>query len=128
MAAGQDEYLPARDKGPVRRYARDFVDSRRTIGQYFFPIAVVVFLVNSFGAANPVLSLVGPLAFWALMMLIGIEATILNRRLKREVAKRFPGESTRGLTFYLAMRILQMRMMRFPRPQLAIGDPIPVKR
>ena len=29
---GDEKYLPARDKGPVRRYVRDFVDARLSIG------------------------------------------------------------------------------------------------
>ena len=42
---GDDRYLPARDKGPVKRYVRDYVDSRRTIGEYLLPVFFVVFIV-----------------------------------------------------------------------------------
>ena len=28
LANGDERYLPARDKGPVRRFVRDYVDSR----------------------------------------------------------------------------------------------------
>src|SRR5215218_8369434 len=35
MARGDDNYLPARDRGPVRRTVRDVVDSRRNVGSWF---------------------------------------------------------------------------------------------
>ena len=45
LASGDDRYLPARDKGPVRAFARDYVDSRRTVGEYMLPL-VIVFLLT----------------------------------------------------------------------------------
>src|SRR3954451_9592873 len=35
LAGGDERYLPARDRGPVRKFARDFVDSRFNIAEYF---------------------------------------------------------------------------------------------
>lgn len=35
MLDGDEAYLLPRDKGPVRRYARDIVDSRRSALSYF---------------------------------------------------------------------------------------------
>jgi hypothetical protein len=40
LRAGDERTLPARDRGPVRRYARDVVDSRRTVAEFFLPLAV----------------------------------------------------------------------------------------
>jgi hypothetical protein len=129
MAAGDDKFLPARDKGPVRRYVRDFIDSRRSIGQYFLPLAFVIFLVSTFGARNPTVALVTSLAFYGMFLLIVVDSMILNRRLKSELRQHFPGENTRGITFYALMRGLQFRRMRFPKPQVRPGEPVvPAKR
>lgn len=35
MASGDERYLPVRDKGPVRRFARDYVDSRWCVAEFF---------------------------------------------------------------------------------------------
>ena len=39
---GDENALPFRDKGPVRKFVRNYVDSRRSIGEYFLPIIFVV--------------------------------------------------------------------------------------
>jgi hypothetical protein len=55
--------MPLRDRGPARRYVRNLVDSRRSIGEYFLPIIFVVLLLSVFpvpagpaGAGRPLLS------------------------------------------------------------------------
>ena len=38
------------------------------------------------------------------------------------LARRFPDESTKGLTYYAITRALQMKFMRLPKPQVKIGQ------
>ena len=38
-ARGDESFLPARDRGPVRKTVRDLVDSRRNIGSWFLAVA-----------------------------------------------------------------------------------------
>lgn len=124
MASGSDEFLPARDKGPVRRYARDFIDSRRSIAEYFLLGAFVIFLLSSFGGRQPSLVLASSLAFYGLLLLIIVDSTILSRRLKREVRTHFPDASTKGLTAYAVMRSLQFRRLRMPAAQVNRGETV----
>ena len=42
MAAGDERYLLPRDKGPVKAYIRNVVDSRRHLVGLFMPLALVV--------------------------------------------------------------------------------------
>src|SRR3954451_19336916 len=42
LVTGDERHLPARDAGPGRAYARDYVDSRFTLGQIFFGMIFVV--------------------------------------------------------------------------------------
>src|SRR5699024_9568180 len=44
MDAGDDRYLLPRDRGPVRAYVRDLVDSRRHVAGLFMPLAILVFI------------------------------------------------------------------------------------
>ena len=39
--AGEEAYLLPRDQGPVRRYVRDIVDSRRNVLGLFMPVALI---------------------------------------------------------------------------------------
>ena len=45
MMSGEDAYLLPRDKGPVRRFVRDVVDSRRNILGLFMPAALLLVFV-----------------------------------------------------------------------------------
>ncbi|GAB3876301.1 hypothetical protein GCM10029964_022720 [Kibdelosporangium lantanae] len=44
MMAGDDRYLMPRDRGPVKAYVRDLVDSRRNLLGLFMPLAIIVFV------------------------------------------------------------------------------------
>ncbi|MCI0686696.1 MAG: DUF3043 domain-containing protein [Sporichthyaceae bacterium] len=124
MARGQEAYMHPRDKGPVRRYVRDFVDSRPSFAQFLLPFAVLSFMANWIGARSALMVTITSLAFYLMMLLIVVDLMILNRRLKRELATHFPGESTKGVTLYAVMRSLQLRFMRFPKPQIKRGAPV----
>src|SRR5690625_4147143 len=47
LDTGEERYLPPRDKGPQRRFARDYVDARWGIGEWLI-IGVLIFLGLSF--------------------------------------------------------------------------------
>ena len=49
----------------------------------------------------------------------------LRFRLRRELSRRFPDESTKGSTLYAAMRSLQMKFLRLPKAQVRIGEKLP---
>ncbi|HWH97720.1 MAG TPA: DUF3043 domain-containing protein, partial [Pseudolysinimonas sp.] len=44
MAKGDERYLPIRDRGPQKRFARDFVDARFSAGEILMPTLVLVIL------------------------------------------------------------------------------------
>ncbi len=46
MAAGDARYLPVRDKGPQKRYARDVVDARWSVGALLLPVMGVVVVLT----------------------------------------------------------------------------------
>ncbi|WP_399552803.1 DUF3043 domain-containing protein [Streptomyces sp. WELS2] len=120
LASGDERYLPARDKGPVRRFARDWVDSRFNVAEFFLPLAVVI-LVLSVVRVGAIQSLA--LLLWLIVIvLIVLDAAVSGFRLKKRLAERFPAENTRGAVAYALMRSLQMRRMRLPKPRVKRGE------
>lgn len=123
LAAGDERYLPARDKGPVRKLARDYVDSRRGVSEYFLIVALVIIGLT----AVPVTSVqvvAYNIAFPLLLIVIVTEGVLTSRKVKRLAEQRYPNESTRGAGFYAATRGLQIRRLRIPPPRVKPGQRI----
>lgn len=120
LLSGDERHLPARDRGPVRRFVRDFVDAKWHVAEYFLPIAVLILVLSmlpSLAARNIAL-----LLWLAVIVMIVFDSVLLSRRLKKQLRDRFPGENLRGTTAYALMRTMQMRRMRLPRPQIKRGE------
>ncbi len=124
MQRGEDWALPAKDRGPVRALARDFVDSRRRLSE-FYMYAVFVLLLIMFFIKNVALqSSVVPGLVIVMILAMVIEGIFLGRKIRKLAAERLPGESTRGIALYSAMRALQIRRLRVPKPRVKPGDKI----
>ncbi|MEW2619533.1 DUF3043 domain-containing protein [Streptomyces sp. NPDC048106] len=120
LAGGDERYLPARDRGPVRKFARDWVDSRFNVAEFFLPLAIVI-LVLSVVRVSSIQSIA--LLLWAaVIVLIVVDAAISGFRLKKRLKERFPDGNTRGAVAYALMRSLQMRRLRLPKPQVKRGE------
>ena len=117
---GDESALPARDRGPVRRYVRNIVDSRINIGEFFLPFIFVVLLVSM--TRNQTIAILSILAMYAIMLIAVIDGWFLGRRIKKMVAAKFPNESLKGLAMYGFLRSTQMRRMRAPKPQVNRGE------
>ncbi|MEU4271198.1 DUF3043 domain-containing protein [Streptomyces sp. NPDC026092] len=120
LASGDERYLPARDKGPVRRFVRDFVDSRFAIAEFFLPMAVVILVLSM--VRVPVLQNVSLLLWLGVIVMIVIDSIGIWLRLKKQLGERFPNEPKRGAVAYGLMRTLQMRRLRLPKPQVKRGE------
>lgn len=122
MMAGDDAYLLPRDKGPVRRFARDVVDSRRNVLGLFMPAALALIFVMLAVPSIEVQRLLSP-AMLVLVVIMIIDGFVVARKVNRLVDEKFPGNTESGwkLGFYAASRASQMRRMRAPRPQVERG-------
>jgi hypothetical protein len=119
---GDEAALPARDRGASRRYVRNFVDSRRSIGEYFLPIIFVVLVLTLFPVA---VVQIGAIALmYSVLVIAVIDGIFLSRKIRKAVEAKFPGTSTKGLGMYAWLRSTQMRRLRAPHPQVKVGDPI----
>ncbi|WP_411078672.1 DUF3043 domain-containing protein [Streptomyces sp. cmx-18-6] len=120
LASGDERYLPVRDKGPVRRFVRDFVDSRFCIAEWFLPLAVVILILSVIQVQN--IQSVVLLLWMGVITLIVIDSIGISIRLKKQLRERFPDTPKRGAVAYGLMRTLQMRRLRLPKPQVKRGE------
>jgi hypothetical protein len=123
MKTGDDRYLPARDKGPVKRFIRDYVDSHFSLIELMIPLMLVVLLLAYTG--NPTITSYANLAMLTAFVLIIFDLVRLRFRIRRELTARFPTGSKQGTTFYAMSRALQMRFMRMPKAQVKLGQQLP---
>jgi hypothetical protein len=114
LRTGDERHLPARDRGPARRYARDVVDARRNVGEYFLYVALVA-VVLSFLRPTGLVSIA---VLYATMLAVIADSVYLWRKVGRETAERFGEAESRGTGRYAIMRALQLRRARLPRPQV----------
>ncbi len=119
---GESWALPRKDQGPVRALARDYVDSRRSFSEfYMFGVAaLVVLLFIPSLRKSPVVDY----AVLAMLLILVAESVVVGGRVVRLAQQRFPGESTRGVRMYAAIRGTQFRRLRMPAPRVKPGDKI----
>ncbi|MFP7833464.1 DUF3043 domain-containing protein [Marisediminicola sp. LYQ134] len=115
MANGEERYLPARDKGEQRRFVRDYVDARFSVGEALIPLMFLVIL-TTFLPESAVYSFI---ALWAFFVFTIIDSFLLGSIVTRKIKKKFgPDSVQRGTRWYAAMRAIQLRPMRLPKPQV----------
>jgi len=121
MVTGDDTHLPARDKGPVRRYIRDYVDARWNLGEFLLPVMIVVLAISFMRV--PWAFAVVSIGVYGLLIAAAIDSFLMWRRLRTRLVAKFGADHVgRGLGMYAAMRGFQMRRMRMPRPLVKRGQ------
>jgi Protein of unknown function (DUF3043) len=122
LAGDDDRYLLPRDRGPVRAYVRDLVDSRRNLMGLFVPMALVVLL--SVVVPNPAIQNYVSLATMAMLLMIVVEGVMLGRYVTRRVRHKFPKATDRGISlgWYTFTRATMLRRFRAPRPRVKYGQ------
>ncbi|MEU9758545.1 DUF3043 domain-containing protein [Streptomyces sp. NPDC047985] len=120
LANGDERYLPVRDKGPVRRFVRDFVDSRFCVAEFFLPMAVIILILSVIQVQN--VQTISLLLWLFVIVLIVVDSIGLAFRLRKQLNARFPDTPKRGAVAYGLMRTLQMRRLRLPKPQVKRGE------
>jgi hypothetical protein len=120
MAAGDERYLTARDKGPQRKWVRDFVDSGWHLGEAVMP-AMIVVIVATF---VPVLGIQywAFVALWVFIFFVIGDMIITSIRVKRAARAKWGDKTEKGLGWYASMRTIQMRFLRLPKPQVKRGQ------
>ncbi|MDO5634460.1 MAG: DUF3043 domain-containing protein [Micrococcus sp.] len=120
LETGDERHMPARDRGPQRRYVRDFVDARTGVGEWIMPV-VFIYLILMFVPAGREFQLLIMYSLYALVALVVIESIILGRMIRSRLQDKF-GEAEQGTRMYGIMRALQFRRLRLPKPQVKRGQ------
>ncbi len=123
MRTGDDRYLPTRDKGPVKRFVRDYVDHRFSFTELLIPLLLVTMFLGWSGRAN-LIAISNSLTF-GIILLVVIDSLLLRFRLRKELVRRFGAGSVKGTTYYAIVRALQPRFLRMPKSQVKIGQRLP---
>ena len=120
MRRGEEWALGPRDRGPIRKLARDWVDSHRRPSEYYMYVLIVL-LIALLSRSKVLNTYVSPLVL-VLIVVVVIDGYFIRRALHKLAAERYPNESTRSMTTYAMMRALQIRRFRTPAPRLKPGD------
>ncbi len=113
---GEESALPYRDKGPARRFVRNYIDERRSFAEYF--LVLIVFILFLTLIPIPTVQLAAVAIMYSAMVIITINGIVLSRKLKKLVSKKYPDEPTKGVGMYGWMRSTQLRRLRAPAPQV----------
>ena len=121
MATGDDANLPPRDKGPERRYIRDYVDARWSVGEILLPVMLLVLLLSLVPAVAARLTTF--VLVYGLLAVAVVDSVIMWRRVKRKLVEKFgAGKVPSGAAMYTVMRSFQLRPTRMPKPQVKRGQ------
>jgi hypothetical protein len=113
---GDENAMPLRDRGPVRRFIRDEVDSRRSIGEYFMPVIFIVLILSV--VPNMFVNAIALVFMYAVILYAFVDGFFFTRKLKKQITEKFPDANTKGLGIYGWIRSTQMRRLRTPKPQV----------
>jgi Protein of unknown function (DUF3043) len=118
MLSGNPKYLLARDAGPAREFARNFVDSRLSAGEYFVPAAFVVLILGLIKV--PTVQTAVFFGWMGMLVFVVADTIFLTFKLRTALKVELPsGTNLRGCVTYGVMRALQLRRFRMPKPQVS---------
>ncbi len=120
MQTGDESGLPLRDKGPERRYIRDYVDARWSVGEVMLPFMLIVLLLSLVPAVAARFAVF--ILVYGLLIVAVVDALIMWSRIKKRIVEKFGlGKVPRGAATYAVMRTFQLRPTRMPKPQVKRG-------
>ena len=120
-ANGVEKYMPLRDRGAQKRFVRDLVDARTSVGEFMLPILVVVIILSLVDVVAVQIATIAIL--WFFLAVAVIDVLLLGRTVKKKLGAKF-GESKieSGVRWYAGVRAMQLRQMRLPKPQVKRGQ------
>ncbi|GGR35464.1 MULTISPECIES: DUF3043 domain-containing protein [Agromyces] len=119
MAMGDDKYLPARDRGPQKKFVRDYVDARFSIGEILIPVMFLVIILTFVPSAE--VQAISILVLWAFFAVAVLDCILLGYLLTKKLRAKY-GDKAERVRWYAAMRALQLRPLRLPKPQVKRGQ------
>lgn len=124
MQTGDERFMPAKDRGPQRRFVRDYVDARWNLAELILPAAAVLLVVQlTLSNAAPLLAALAILVLYVFVLAAIIDGWIMWRGLKKVYAAKFGVDAPpKGTLSYALIRTFQIRPSRMPKPQVKHGQ------
>ncbi len=123
LKTGDERHMPRQHAGAPRRFARDFVDARTTVSEFLLPAAIVSMIALMFLDQYP--AIVNAVGTVLLLMLVvwAVESAFFTRRMRNQATAKFGAENLpRMYALYGLTRMMQMRRLRLPKPQVTRGQ------
>jgi len=125
MRTGDERYLPPRDKGPVRRWVRNYVDARFSPSEWFLPLAMASIVLLFFASIVPDVAIGAMLVMYVAFGISLAFAIGYSIIIKRKLRARFDEDEIPRFTgIYAFSRLFQPRFLRAPKPQVKRGEPV----
>ncbi len=123
MQNGDAQNMPPQHAGLVRKFARDYIDSRLTIGEFMLPITLVALGIMMFGGALDTVVAITGLAIMLLFFTWIVETILVVNRMRKAAIEKFGADKVTGAyRWYGLQRLSQMRVLRMPKPQVRRGE------
>lgn len=117
MARGDDRFLRENERGPQKRFMRDYIDSHFTLGELLVPMMFLVIIATFFNSTNAAVWAMG--FIWLYLALCIAEGIIYGRIIRKKIAAVVgAAKLQKGFYFQSVGRSMQMRFLRMPKPQV----------
>ncbi len=122
LLSGDEAHMPLAHRGPQRRFIRDWVDARWSLGEFLMPLAIVFVIASLVFGNNVVVSGWIIIAFYVLVLITAGDAFFAIRSLGKALQAKYGDKAERGYRLYAISRLLNLRRLRVPRPKVARGE------
>lgn len=121
LANGEERFLPLRDKGPQRKWARDYVDARWNFGEFLIPVMFGVIMATFLPSLEAQFLAIAVL--WGFFLITIVDSIVVGNLVRKGLREKFGHHNVKdGVRWYSAMRALQMRGLRLPKAQVKRGE------
>ncbi|WP_296666969.1 DUF3043 domain-containing protein [Demequina sp.] len=123
MRDGDERNMPLEHRGPERRYLRDSVDARTSMGEFLLPLSIIFVIASLVIPSQSWLGLALIAFFYVLVLAVAIDTWLMIRRVKKRFVAKFGANRVpRGWIFYVIARHLNIRRFRTPKAAVKRGE------
>ena len=121
-ANGEEKYLPIRDRGVQKRFARDWIDARWSFAELFLPVIMVALVVQVLLTSNVELGQLIQYGEYGFIGLVAIDLIVATVQLRRVMTRKFGADKVERLGLYPVTRAIYFRRLRVPKPLVKRGE------
>ncbi|KAB1660120.1 DUF3043 domain-containing protein [Pseudoclavibacter chungangensis] len=123
MARGDDRYLRPTERGPQKRFLRDYIDARFSLGEFLLPLMFLVIFATFLPSQQ---AGIWAMAFiWVFLAIAIAEALIVANVIKRKITAVVGASNVeKGIILGTITRIMQLRPLRMPKARVKRGEKI----